>query len=84
VRQYASLFGQVRKDAPSQKLIVTTAVTSVSVEMLTGHQARLLIFATETDRRASGGGQPASAGAMLAVNAVSDGGTWKIETIDTY
>jgi Mce-associated membrane protein len=81
--QYASLFAQVRKDAPGQKLIVTTAVTSVGVELLTGNQARLLVFATETDQRA-GGGQPASAAAMLALNAVRQGSTWKIEGIDTY
>jgi Mce-associated membrane protein len=83
VHQYASLFAQVRKDAPAQKLIVTTAVTSVGVELLTGNQARLLVFATESNRRA-GGSQPASAAAMLAVNAVRQGSTWKIEGIDTY
>lgn len=83
VGQYAKLFAQVHKNAPGQKLIVTTAITSVGVEMLTGNQARLLIFATETDTR-TGGGQPASAAAMLAVNAVRQGSTWKIEAIDTY
>jgi Mce-associated membrane protein len=83
VHQYSSLFAQVRKDAPSQKLVVTTAVTSLGVEFLTGGQARLLVFATETDTRA-GGGQPASAAAMLAVNAVRQDGTWKIESISTY
>lgn len=83
VDQYASLFAQVRKDAPGQKLIVTTAVTSVGVELLTGNQARLLVFATETDQRV-GGGQPASAAAMLAVNAVRQGSIWKIEGIETY
>jgi Mce-associated membrane protein len=83
VRQYASLFAQVHKDAPAQKLIVTTAVTSAGVEVLTGDQARLLIFAAETDTH-TGGGQPASAAAMLAVNAVRQGSTWKIEGIDTY
>jgi Mce-associated membrane protein len=83
VRQYATLFAQVHKDAPGQKLVVSTTVTSVGVEILTGDQARLLVFATETDTRA-GGGQPASVGAMLAVNAVRQGSTWKIEDIDTY
>lgn len=83
VGQYAKLFAQVHKNAPGQKLIVTTAITSVGVEMLTGNQARLLIFATETDTR-TGGGQSASAAAMLAVNAVRQGSTWKIEGIHTY
>lgn len=83
VRQYARLFAQVHKDAPGQKLVVKTTVNSVGVELLTGDQARVLVFATETDTR-TGGGQPASVGAMLAVNVVRQGGTWKIEDIDTY
>jgi Mce-associated membrane protein len=83
VRQYASLFGQVQREAPGKKLIVTTAVTNVGVEMLAGGAARVLVFAIETDKSASGG-QPASAGAMLAVNAVLQGSTWKIEGIDTF
>jgi Mce-associated membrane protein len=83
VGQYASLFGQVQREAPGKKLIVTTAVTNVGVEMLVAGTARVLVFAVETDRSASGG-QPATAGAMLAVNAVLQGSTWKIEGIDTF
>jgi Mce-associated membrane protein len=83
VRQYASLFGQVQQQAPKQKLIVTTTVTNAGVELLTGDTARVLVFAVETDQKASGG-TPSSAGAMLAVNVVRDGGTWKIEGIDTF
>jgi Mce-associated membrane protein len=83
VRQYASLFGQIQRQAPKQKLIVTTTVTNTGVELLTGDTARVLVFAVETDRDA-GGGTPSSAGAMLAVNVVRDGGTWKIEGIDTF
>jgi Mce-associated membrane protein len=83
VRQYAKLFTQVHKDAPSQKLVVKTSVNSAGVEMLAGDQARVLVFATETDTKA-GGGQPASVGAMLAVNVVRQGNTWKIEGIDTF
>lgn len=83
VRQYASLFGQVQREAPGKKLIVTTAVTNAGVEMLSAGTARVLVFAVETDRSASGG-QPASAGAMLAVNAVLQDGAWKIEGIDTF
>lgn len=83
VKQYASLFGQVQREAPGKKLIVTTVVTNVGVEMLADGSARVLVFAEETDRSASGD-RPASAGAMLAVNAVLQGSTWKIEGIDTF
>jgi len=82
VRQYASLFGQIQRQAPKQKLIVTTTVTNTGVELLSGNTARVLVFAVESDRKA--GGTPATAGAMLAVNVVRTGGTWKIEGIDTF
>jgi Mce-associated membrane protein len=81
--QYASLFGQVRREAPGEKLIVTTTVTNAGVELLTGDTARVLVFAIESDRKA-GGGAPSSAGSMLAVNAVRVGSTWKISGIDTF
>lgn len=83
VRRHASLLGQVQREAPGKKPIVTTGVTNVGVEMLAAGSARVLAFTVETDKSASGG-QPASAGAMLAVNAVLQGSTWKIEGIDTF
>jgi len=83
IAQYASLFGQVQREAPRQKLIVTTTVTDTGVEMLDGAHARVLVFAVESDRRAAGG-QPATAGAMLGVNAILQGTTWKISGIDTF
>jgi len=83
VAEYARLFGQVQREAPSQKLVVTTSVTSAGVELLHDGSARVLVFAIESDRRASGG-TPVSAGAMLTVNAVLTDGNWQINGIDTY
>jgi Mce-associated membrane protein len=83
VGQYATLFGQVQREAPRQKLIVTTTVTNVGVEILDGTHARVLVFAIESDKHAAAA-QPTSAGAMLAVNAVLQNTTWKIEGIDTF
>jgi len=82
VREYAALFGQVHQQAPKQKLVITTTVSNVGVELLTPDTARVLVFAVESDRKANG--TSSSAGAMLAVNVVRDGGTWKIEGIDTF
>jgi Mce-associated membrane protein len=82
VREYAALFGQVHQQAPKQKLVITTTVSSAGVELLTPDTARVLVFAVESDRKANGASS--SAGAMLAVNVVRDGGTWKIEGIDTF
>jgi Mce-associated membrane protein len=83
IRQYDELFSLVQKDAPTQKLVVTTSVTNSGVEFLTGSRARILIFANQQDSRA-GTGQTSYAGAMFAVTAVLTGSTWKISDIDTF
>jgi Mce-associated membrane protein len=83
IRQYDQLFSLVQKDAPTQKLVVTTSVTNSGVEFLTGSRARVLIFANQQDSRA-GTSQTSYAGAMFAVTAVLTGGTWKISNIDTF
>jgi Mce-associated membrane protein len=83
IRQYDQLFSLVQKDAPAQKLVVTTSVTNTGVEFLTGSRARVLIFANQQDSRA-GTGQTSYAGAMFAVTAVLTGNTWKISNIDTF
>jgi Mce-associated membrane protein len=83
VRQYNTLFALVTKNAPTQKLVVTTRVTNSGVELLNGNSARLLVFADQQDARA-GTGQTSYAGAMFAVTAQRQGGRWKIENIDTF
>ena len=40
VREYDTLFALVTKNAPAQKLVVTTKVTNTGVEMLNGDRAR--------------------------------------------
>jgi Mce-associated membrane protein len=82
VREYAALFGQVHRQAPKQKLVITTTVSNAGVELLTPNTARVLVFAVESDSKANG--TPSSFGTMLAVNLVRDGGTWKITGIDTF
>jgi Mce-associated membrane protein len=83
VKEYAALFAEVKEKAPKEKLVVTTKVSSAGVELLTPDAARVLVFATESDGSA-GASTPSTAGAMLAVNMVLDGGTWKISGIDTF
>jgi len=83
VREYDTLFALVTKNAPAQKLVVTTKVTNTGVEMLNGDRARLLVFANQQDTRA-GTGQTSYAGAMFAVTALRQGSRWKIENIDTF
>jgi Mce-associated membrane protein len=83
IHQYDTYFALVAKDAPSQKLVVTTRVTNSGVELLAGNQARVLVFANQQDTRA-GTSQTSYAGALFAVTAVRQGSRWKIENIDTF
>jgi Mce-associated membrane protein len=83
IQQYDSLFALVQRDAPAEKLVVTTTVTNSGVELLNGDQARVLIFVNQQDTR-SGTSQTTYGGAMLAVTAIHQASRWKIENIDTF
>ena len=83
IHQYNTYFALVTKDAPAQKLVVTTRVTNSGVELLSGNRARVLVFANQQDTRA-GTHQSSYAGALFAVTAVRQGNRWKIENIDTF
>jgi len=83
IRQYNQLFALVQQQAPKEKLVVTTRVTDIGVELLTGGRARLLVFADQEDSRA-GTSQATYGGAMFAVTAVNSRGRWRIESIDTF
>lgn len=82
-QQYDTLFKLVRQDAPKEKLVLTTTVTNSGVEFLDSSRARLLIFADQRDT-AGVAHKTTDAGAMFAVNAVNQGGRWKISSIDTF
>ena len=82
VRQYEEMFRPVREQAPKDKPVLTTTVTDSGVVMLQGDRARVLIFADQRSTRTSDD-QTSYAGAMLAVDVVREGGTWKIGNIDT-
>jgi Mce-associated membrane protein len=82
-QEYDTLFKLVRQDAPKEKLVLTTTVTNSGVEFLDGSRARLLIFANQRDT-AGVAHKTTDAGAMFAVNAVNQGGRWKISSIDTF
>jgi Mce-associated membrane protein len=83
VEQHRRMLGDVRKQAPSQKLVLTTTVTDSAVELAGDDAARVLVFAdqrntrTDTDETSYGA-------AMVAVDAVKDGGRWRISNIDTF
>jgi Mce-associated membrane protein len=82
VQQYDRLFALVRKQAPTQKQVLTTTVTESAVTSLTGDRARLLVFADQRNTRTDTN-QTSYSAAVFAVNAVDVDGTWKIAGIDT-
>ncbi|WBB58774.1 hypothetical protein O7599_24570 [Streptomyces sp. WMMC500] len=83
VDQHLRMLADVREQAPSQKLVLTTTVTDSAVELAGDDGARVLVFAdqrntrTDTDETSYGA-------AMLAVDAVKDGDRWRIANIDTF
>ncbi|MGW5349250.1 hypothetical protein ACWERV_01860 [Streptomyces sp. NPDC004031] len=85
VQQYATMLAQVRAQAPTRKLVLTTTVTDTGVDTIDGNRAHLLVYAdqrnTSTAKAAAGS---TYAPAMFAVDAVRTGGTWKIAAIDTF
>ncbi|HEY1916793.1 MAG TPA: hypothetical protein VGH27_14570 [Streptosporangiaceae bacterium] len=83
IQEYNTLFKLVEQDAPTEKLVLTTTVTNSGVSMLSGNRAQVLIFANQQD---TGGSTRSTtdAGAMFSVDAVQQGGAWKIDNIDTF
>ncbi|MBC6461608.1 hypothetical protein HKK72_27575 [Actinomadura sp. HBU206391] len=84
--QYAALFSQVKRQAPDQRLTVTTSVARVGVTRLSGDTARLLVFLDQRiirggqDGRGSRGGGGVAA-AQLSVTARLQDGHWRIVDI---
>ncbi|GAA2413437.1 hypothetical protein GCM10010191_24020 [Actinomadura vinacea] len=83
VQQYNEMIALVRKQAPAQKIVLTTTVTGSGVRMLTGDRARLLIFADQRSTRTDKN-QTAYSAAMFSVGAVHRNKRWQIENIDTF
>lgn len=86
VQQYATMIAQVKAAAPKQKLVLTTTVTDTGVEMISGHRARVLVYADQANTSTAKGANAGSAysAAMFAVDAVRQAGSWKIASIDTF
>ncbi|MBA9004322.1 hypothetical protein [Thermomonospora cellulosilytica] len=82
VQQYQNMMEPIRRQAAAQKLVLTTTVTDSGVRMLSGDRARMLFFVDQRSTRTAQE-ETTYAGAMLAVDAVKVGDTWKITNIDT-
>lgn len=84
VQQHKDMLAEVREQGEKQKLVLTTTVTASGVEYLDGDRARLLIFADQSNTRTGKDEETTYAAAMVAVDAVRRGDTWRIAAIDTF
>ncbi|GAA4425560.1 hypothetical protein ACFQV2_15520 [Actinokineospora soli] len=78
--QYDRLFRQVREQAPSQRLTLTTRVVSSGLVSLRGDTAVLLVFLDQSAVRGDNG-EVTTAGAQLSVTAVLVDGKWRISDL---
>jgi Mce-associated membrane protein len=78
--QYSALFAQVKRQAPAQRLTVTTSVARVGVTRISGDTARLLVFLDQRITR-GGKGSDSVAAAQLSVTARLQDGHWRIVDI---
>jgi Mce-associated membrane protein len=83
VQQYNQMIAVVRRQAPAQKLVLTTTVTDSGVRTLKGDRAHLVIFADQRSTRTDKD-QTAYSAAMFSVGAVHRGNRWQIDNIDTF
>ncbi|MFE7132188.1 hypothetical protein ACFVIM_15120 [Streptomyces sp. NPDC057638] len=83
VAQHRALLATVRAQGPGQKLVLTTTVTHSGVELIDGDRARILVYADQSNTRTAGKQETTYAGALLAVDAVRKGATWRIGALDT-
>ncbi|WP_410640494.1 hypothetical protein [Amycolatopsis sp. lyj-346] len=74
--QYEQLFGQVRKQAEEQQLVVTSTAVASGVKLLDGDRAALLVFLDQTGTR--GDGQRSTGAAQLSVTAERVAGKWRV------
>lgn len=79
--EYDQLFGQVKKLAPEQKLVLSTRVRDKGVTRLEGDRAEVLVFVDQTTTRADQN-QTTASGAQFAVRAERQGDKWKITDFD--
>jgi Mce-associated membrane protein len=83
VQQYNEMIALIRKQAPQQRLVLTTTVTDSGVRMLSGDRARVLIFADQRSTRTDKN-ETAYSATMFSVGAVHRNDRWQIENIDTF
>lgn len=83
VGQYEQLYGQIKRIAREQNIVLGIRVQSAGVISLEGDRARLLVFADQSARRA-GTDQHNAGPAQFEVAAQRSGNIWKITGITLF
>ncbi len=76
-RQQRTLFAELARKAPGQRLVLSARVEAAGVARLEGDHATLLVFLDQASQRA-GDKQSTVSAAQLTVDAVRVDGHWKI------
>lgn len=79
-QQFHTLFTALQQKAPGQQLTLSAKVVRSGVSVLDGNRATLLVFLDQTSTRASDGTSATSA-AQIHIQAVEQGGVWKISEL---
>lgn len=79
-KQQRTLFAELAKKAPGQKLVLSARVEAAGVTRLDGDHATLLVFLDQSSQRAKDKQATVSA-AQLRVDAVRTADTWKISSL---
>ncbi len=81
--EYDQLFGQVKKLAPKQKIVMVTAVRDIALVRLDGDRAEALVFIDQNSTRVDVNNSVAGE-AQFAVLAHRDGDHWKITEFNMF
>jgi Mce-associated membrane protein len=81
--EYDQLFGQVKKLAPKQKIVMVTAVREIALIRLDGDRAQALVFIDQSSTRVDVNNSVAGE-AQFAVLARREGDDWKITEFDMF
>lgn len=81
--EYDQLFGQVKEQAPKQKIVMVTAVRDIALVRLDGDRAVALVFIDQSSTRVDVNNSVAGE-AQFAVHAQREGEHWKITEFNMF
>ena len=81
--EYNLLFGEVKKYAPQQKIVLDTTVREMGIVRIDGDRAEALVYIDQLSTRVDVN-KTVAVGGQFAVQAKKDGDHWKITEFDMF